>query len=67
MDFVPRTHRELFPVLKKLMVAKWPFMNLQEEGEGSRWRDPITAEKMEGCRWVKLFLMGQVALVEGTD
>jgi bifunctional non-homologous end joining protein LigD len=65
--FVPRIRKELFPMLKKLTVAKCLFVNLPEEGKGSRWRDPITAEKMKECRWVKPSLVCQVSFVEWTD
>ena len=33
----------------------------------SRWGQPITAEKMKECRWVKPKLVCQVEFVEWTD
>jgi ATP-dependent DNA ligase len=64
--FVPRIRDEIFPSLKKLMSDDCPFVNLPEK-KSSRWGEPLTAEKMNECRWVKLVLVCQVAFVEWTD
>jgi ATP-dependent DNA ligase len=58
--FVPRIRNELFSTLKALQTAQCPFKNLPEK-RASRWGEPLTAEKMHQCRWVKLKLVCQVA------
>jgi ATP-dependent DNA ligase len=64
--FVPRIRDEIFPALKTLRVAHCPFTNLPEK-KTSRWRESLTAEKMDQCRWVAPKLVCQVAFVEWTD
>lgn len=64
--FVPRIRKEIFLALKKLGATHCPFTNLPEK-KGSRWGEALTAEKMEGCRWVIPKLVCQVAFVESTN
>lgn len=63
--FVPRIRDQILPLLKKSVTDKCPFANLPE-GKGQHWGQPLTAEKVEKCRWVRPTLVCQVALVEGT-
>lgn len=65
--FVPKVRAEIFPALKKLTANKCPFANLPEVKGSSRWGEPLTAEKMEECRWVKPKLVCQIAFVEWTE
>ena len=46
--FLPRIRDEIFPALKKLGVAHFPFTNLPEK-KASRWGESLTAEKMKEC------------------
>ena len=64
--FVRRIRDELFPALKALQTAQFPFKNLPEK-RASRWRESLTEEKMKQCRWVTPKLVCQVAFVEWTD
>jgi bifunctional non-homologous end joining protein LigD len=64
--FVPRIRAEIFPQLKKLETAQCPFTNLPET-KAQRWGEPLTAEKMKECRWVKPKLVCQISFVEWTD
>ena len=64
--FVPRNRAEILPLLKKHLIAECPFANLPET-KGSRWGQPLTAEKMKECRWMKPTLVCQVRFVEWTD
>ncbi len=64
--FLPRTQRDIFSALRKLETDQCPFANLPED-RTSRWGQPITADKMKECRWVKPKLVCQVEFVEWTD
>lgn len=64
--FVPRIRDDIFLELKKLRINHCPFVNLPEK-KASRWGEPLTAEKMKECRWVKPVLVCQIAFVEWTD
>jgi bifunctional non-homologous end joining protein LigD len=64
--FLPRTTRDILSALRKLESNQCPFANLPED-RTSRWGQPITAEKMKECRWVKPNLVCQVEFVEWTD
>lgn len=64
--FVPRTREEVSKKIKKLDQLACPFANLPEK-RAHRWGEPLTAEKMKECRWVKPRLVAQVAFVEWTD
>jgi bifunctional non-homologous end joining protein LigD len=64
--FLARHRKEIAPMLKKLATPKCPFANLPQN-KASRWGEPLTAEKMEECRWVRPELVCQVAFVEWTE
>ena len=64
--FLPRTQRDILNALRKLETDQCPFDNLPEE-RTSRWGQPLTAEKMKECRWVRPKLVCQVEFVEWTD
>jgi bifunctional non-homologous end joining protein LigD len=64
--FVPKTRDDIYPLLKQREIKKCPFVNLPEQ-KGSRWGEPLTAEKMKKCRWVKPALVCQVGFTEWTD
>ena len=64
--FLPRTQRDILGALRKLETDLCPFANLPED-RTSRWGQPITAEKMKECRWVRPNLVCQVEFVEWTD
>jgi bifunctional non-homologous end joining protein LigD len=64
--FVPRIRDDISPQLEKIKIDDCPFVNLPEK-KASRWGEPLTAEKMKECRWVKPVLVCQVAFVEWTD
>jgi len=61
--FVPLTRRELFEKLKKLVIAKCPFVNLPESHKG-RWGQGLTAEDMKKCVWVRPKLVAQIEFLE---
>jgi bifunctional non-homologous end joining protein LigD len=63
--FLPRTQRDILSALRKLEIDRCPFANLPED-RTSRWGQPITAERMKECRWVKPKLVCQVEFVEWT-
>ncbi len=56
--FVPRIRDEIFPALKALQTAQYPFKHLSEK-RASRWGESLTAEKMQQCRGVKPKLVCQ--------
>jgi bifunctional non-homologous end joining protein LigD len=64
--FLPRTQRNVLSALRKSESERCPFANLPED-RTSRWGQPLTAEKMKECRWVKPTLVCQVEFVEWTD
>ena len=64
--FLPGTQRRILSALRQLETDRCPFANLPED-RTSRWGQPITAEKMKECRWVKPKLVCQVEFVEWTD
>ncbi|MGV3658847.1 MAG: hypothetical protein ACO1TE_01645 [Prosthecobacter sp.] len=64
--FVPRTRADIDPLLKKSETSTCPFANLPVT-KNQRWGEPLTAEKMLECRWVKPILVCQVAFVAMQD
>ncbi len=64
--FVARIRKNLLPMLEALAAKECPFANLPES-RSSRWGEPLTAEKMKACRWVKPELVCQVGFVEWTE
>jgi len=65
MGFTPISRAELFKKLRPLETAECPFANLPETKKG-RWGAGLTAEKMEGCRWLRPQLVGQFEFVQWT-
>ncbi len=64
--FVARIRDEIFPKMQSLGSATCPFVNLPEK-RGARRGEPLTAEKMKECHWLKPKLVCQVSFVEWTD
>jgi bifunctional non-homologous end joining protein LigD len=64
--FVPRARGPIFSALKKLRIDTCPFANLPEK-KNSRWGEPLTAEKMSECSWIKPALVCQLGFAEWTD
>lgn len=64
--FVPRIKADVFAEVKPLVETVCPFTNLPEK-RGGRWGEPMTAKKMEECRWVKPKLVCHVAFHEWTE
>jgi ATP-dependent DNA ligase len=63
---VPATRRELFSLLKPLVVEQCPFANLPELKSG-RWGQGLTAAKMKECIWAKPKLVVNFEFLEWTD
>ena len=63
--FVPASRRETFARIKHLKVAKCPFVNLPEMGDG-RWGQGLTAEKMKTCVWLKPQAVARIDFLEWT-
>ena len=61
-----RTSATRFYLVKKLIIADCPFVNLPEK-KAARWDETLIAEKIKGCHWVEPVLVYQVAFVEWTD
>ncbi|HEY5744402.1 MAG TPA: non-homologous end-joining DNA ligase, partial [Terrimicrobiaceae bacterium] len=64
--FLTRTRREILPALEKRKTSQCPFSNLPEK-RASRWGEPLTAEKMKQCRWIKPELICEVEFLEWTE
>ena len=64
--FVPRVREEIAAKFSKLRIDACPFVNLPEK-KGSRRGEPLTAEKMKECRWLKPKLVCQVSFMEWTE
>jgi bifunctional non-homologous end joining protein LigD len=63
---VPATRRELFSLLRPLVVEQCPFANLPESKSG-RWGQGLAAVKMRECIWVKPKLVANCEFLEWTD
>lgn len=63
--FTPSVRDQLFKRLAGLAAKECPFANLPE-ARGGRWGEGLTADKMKGCRWLKLGLVGSFEFVEWT-
>jgi ATP-dependent DNA ligase len=63
--FTSALREQLFKRFRGLEIAECPFANLPEARSG-RWGEGLNAEKMQGCRWLKRVLVGQVEFVEWT-
>jgi bifunctional non-homologous end joining protein LigD len=64
--FTPQLRAELLRKFKRLEIEDCPFANLPEKKAG-RWGAGLTAAKMDGCRWLKPLLVGQIEFVEWTE
>jgi DNA ligase D-like protein (predicted ligase) len=64
--FVPASRRRVFEKLKPRIAPTCPFVNLPESGK-SRWGEPLTAEKMKKCVWVRPELVARIEFLEWTD
>jgi bifunctional non-homologous end joining protein LigD len=64
--FVPASRREVFQKLRRLVVAKCPFVNLPEK-RPSRWGEGLTAEGMKECVWVRPEIVAQIEFLEWTE
>jgi bifunctional non-homologous end joining protein LigD len=63
--FTPLLRRQLFTILKRLVVKRCPFANLPT-ARSSHWGEGITAEEMNELRWVKPMLVAEVSFTEWT-
>ena len=63
--FVPALRQRVFAQFRGLELAKCPFVNLPERGEG-RWGEGLTAENMEHCRRLKLRLVASIEFLGWT-
>jgi bifunctional non-homologous end joining protein LigD len=63
--FTPRVREELLKRFRGLEITECPFANLPEARSG-RWGQGLTADKMQGCRWLKPLLVGQFEFTEWT-
>jgi bifunctional non-homologous end joining protein LigD len=63
--FTPSSRERLLQHFKGLEISQCPFVNLPESRSG-RWGQGLTAEKMEGCVWLKPVLVGQFEFLEWT-
>ena len=63
--FVPALRQRVFTQFHGLEIAKCPFVNLPERGNG-RWGEGLTAEDMLHCRWLKPRLVASIEFLEWT-
>ena len=63
--FTPSVRDQLFKRFAALAAKECPFANLPE-ARGGRWGEGLTADKMKGCRWLKLGLVGSFEFLEWT-
>jgi DNA ligase D-like protein (predicted ligase) len=64
--FVPETRRQVFAMLRPLVIADCPFMNLPEKEKG-RWGTGLTADDMQKCIWVCPERVARIEYLEWTD
>jgi ATP-dependent DNA ligase len=57
--------RALFPHFEELQIARSPFVNLPDRGEG-RWGEGLMVAKMTACRWLDPFLVARVEFLGWT-
>jgi ATP dependent DNA ligase C terminal region len=60
-----RENWELFEKLKKMIMAKCPFVNLPKSHK-SRWGQGLTAEDMKKCVWLRPKSVAQIEFLEWT-
>ena len=58
--------RVLLPHFAELQIARCPFVNLPDRGEG-RWGEGLTAAKVVACRWLDPFLVARIEFLEWTS
>jgi bifunctional non-homologous end joining protein LigD len=61
----PEFRRVLLPHFEELQIARCPFVNLPDRGEG-RWGEDLTAAKMLMCRWLDPFIVVRIEFLEWT-
>ena len=64
--FVPAARRQVFDVLRPLVITNCPFVNLPESHKG-RWGEGLTGEDMKKCVWVRPQIVAQVEFLEWTE
>ena len=64
--FFPEFRRVLLTHFEELQVARCPFANLPDRGEG-RWGEGLTAAKMALCRWLDPFIVARIEFLEWTS
>jgi DNA ligase D-like protein (predicted ligase) len=64
--FVPASRRRVFEQLRPLVTPECPFANLPETHR-PKWGDPLDAEKMKKCVWVRPELVARIEFLEWTD
>ena len=64
--FTPALRGELMRKMKPLEVEVCPFCNLPEKRPG-RWREGLTPDKMQECRWLGPELKARVEFLEWTE
>jgi bifunctional non-homologous end joining protein LigD len=64
--FVPALRRRVFEKLRPLVTPECPFVNLPETRK-ARWGEPLTADKMKKCVWVRPKMVAQIEFLEWTD
>jgi bifunctional non-homologous end joining protein LigD len=64
--FIPASRRTVFGKLGPFVTSKCPFVNLPETGR-SRWGEPLDADKMKKCVWVRPELVAQIEFQEWTE
>lgn len=52
--------------LRPLVTPECPFVNLPET-QKARWREPLIAEKMKKCIWIRPETVAQIEFLEWTD
>ena len=63
---VPASRRQIFAMVKPLLIAKCPFANLPETHKG-RWGEGLTAADMEKCVWVRPEIVARIEFLEWTE
>jgi hypothetical protein len=61
--FTPRLREDMLKRFRGLEITDCPFANLPE-ARGGRWRQGLTAAKMEECKWLNPVLVGQFEFTE---
>jgi bifunctional non-homologous end joining protein LigD len=63
--FSAASRLKLFALFSKLLADNCPFRNLPDRTKG-RWREGLTAEDMNKCRWLRPKLVATVEFLEWT-